>query len=139
MGFAKIEIEGLCTKDAELKKSGSGNDWATCSIAVNGKEYNGEKHVDFFDIVAFGEQARLLAAYGKKGSPLRIHGKPTIDKWQAQDGSWRSKLKTIAFGISSPRDSQPQPQAINHNQTSSAQAVKAVTNDLDGFDDDIPF
>lgn len=73
----KIELIGNVTKDVELQEK-NGVKYARFTLAVNcGLEKNGEKHVDFFNCVAFRAQAETLAKYVKKGAKLAIVARMT--------------------------------------------------------------
>jgi single-strand DNA-binding protein len=93
---------GNLTGDPELKFLKSGTAVANFSIAVNDRYKKGEKTVDevsYFDIVVFGKAGENATEYLKKGNPVLIEGKLEQKRWEAKDGSKRSKVEIIALKV----------------------------------------
>lgn len=67
-----ISIIGNLTTRPELKTSGE-TKYTRFSIAVNSYS-KGEKHVEFFDVVAFGKNAETICEYLPKGYTLALTG-----------------------------------------------------------------
>lgn len=105
-------IAGRTTKDPEIKVTPSGTAVLSLSLAVNDTKKNAqgewEDVVDFFDCKVFGKRAESLAQYIPKGSKLTINGRLHQDRWQAQDGTNRSRVSIIVQDIELPPRSQPQ-------------------------------
>lgn len=107
-----VVIAGRTTKDPEIKVTPSGTAVLSLSLAVNDTKKNAqgewEDVVDFFDCKVFGKRAESLAQYIPKGSKLTINGRLHQDRWQAQDGTNRSRVSIIVQDIELPPRSQPQ-------------------------------
>lgn len=72
----KITIFGRLTKDVELTSSASGKDYGKFGVASvsKRKDANGERKTDFFDCVIFGNGAKVVADYFKKGDQILVIG-----------------------------------------------------------------
>lgn len=96
----KIELIGNVTKDIELQEK-NGLKYARFSLAVNcGLEKDGEKHVDFFNCVAFRAQAETLAKYVKKGAKLAIVARMTSRTEKVKDVTvtyWTAQVEDFDF------------------------------------------
>lgn len=107
-----VTIAGRTTKDPEIKVTPSGTTVLSLSLAVNDTKKNAqdewEETANFFDCVLFGKRAESLAQYIPKGSKLTINGRLHQDRWQAQDGTNRSRVSIIVQDIELPPRSQPQ-------------------------------
>lgn len=107
-----VVIAGRTTKDPEIKVTPSGTAVLSLSLAVNDTKKNAqgewEDVVDFFDCKVFGKRAESLAQYITKASKLTINGRLHQDRWQAQDGTNRSRVSIIVQDIELPPRSQPQ-------------------------------
>lgn len=107
-----VVIAGRTTKDPEIKVTPSGTAVLSLSLAVNDTKKNAqgewEDVVDFFDCKVFGKRAESLAQYIPKGSKLTINGRLHQDRWQAQDGTNRSRVLIIVQDIELPPRTQPQ-------------------------------
>lgn len=107
-----VVIAGRTTKDPEIKVTPSGTTVLSFSLAVNDTKKNAqgewEEIANFFDCVLFGERAERIAQYIPKGSKLTINGRLHQDRWQAQDGTNRSRVSIIVQDIELPPRSQPQ-------------------------------
>lgn len=107
-----VVLAGRTTKDPEIKVTPSGTTVLSFSLAVNDTKKNAqgewEEIANFFDCVLFGERAERIAQYIIKGSKLTINGRLHQDRWQAQDGTNRSRVSIIVQDIELPPRSQPQ-------------------------------
>ena len=91
----KVVMVGRLTRDAEQSYTQSGFALLKFSIAVNRRRKQGEQWVDeanFFDITSFGRQGEAIASYLTKGRQVAVEGQLRQDRWEAQDGSKRSKV-----------------------------------------------
>jgi single-strand DNA-binding protein len=90
-------ISGNLTRDAELSYTQSGHAILKFSIAVNRRKKVGDQWQDeahFFDIVKW--KGEKLAQYLTKGKRVIVSGRMTQDRWEAQDGTKRSKVYITA-------------------------------------------
>lgn len=107
-----VVIAGRTTKDPEIKVTPSGTAVLSLSLAVNDTKKNAqgewEEIANFFDCVLFGERAERIAQYITKGSKLTVNGRLHQDRWQAQDGTNRSRVSIIVQDLELPPRPQPQ-------------------------------
>jgi single-strand DNA-binding protein len=96
--FNKVIIAGNLTRDPEKKDTSAGA-VTKFSIAVSEKYKKGDEWVentDYFDIVVFKRQAETCNQYLSKGSRVLVEGKLKQGRWEAQDGTKRSKVEVMA-------------------------------------------
>jgi len=95
-GYNKVIMIGNLTRDPSLTYLPN-SQTAVCEIglAVNrrfrGKDGQQQEKVCFIDCRAYAKRAEVLNQYLRKGQPLMIEGTLELDRWEAQDGSARSK------------------------------------------------
>ncbi len=91
----KVVLVGRLTRDAEQSYTQNGYALLKFSIAVNRRRKQGDQWVDeanFFDVTSFGRQGEAIASYMTKGRQVAVEGQLRQDRWEAQDGSKRSKV-----------------------------------------------
>lgn len=115
-------VVGNLTSNTELRFTPSGGAVVNFTVAVNYKQ-NGEDKTDFFNCVAFGDQAENLAEL-EKGTRVIVAGKNEIQQWKDKEGHTRSKHQIVAneVGVSvrwakvdvtkNPRKQAEQPEAF---------------------------
>ena len=136
MNVNKTIQVGRITQDLEIKKTQSGQDVLSFSIANNRswKDNDGNKQekTDFHNIVAWGKQAQVLAEYAVKGQELYIEGRIETRSWDDESGkkNYRTEiiLENFQFG------SKPGGKTEEVKQD---QVIEAPTDEIDP--DDIPF
>lgn len=100
--FNKAIIIGNLTRDPELKFLPSGTAVCSFSIAANDKYKKGDEyveHVDYFNVVVFSKQAESCNEYLSKGRPVLIEGRLQQRRWEAKDGTKRSKIEIVASNV----------------------------------------
>lgn len=140
----KIMLIGNLTRDPETKFTAKGTAITDIGLAVNRvwTPEGGEKReeVTFIDITFWGRQAEVIAEYGKKGKPLYVEGRLTLDSWDDKEtGKKRTKLKVTGENfqfVGGKSDGEPGQQREPQRQQRPAPA-QASTQDDDG--DSIPF
>src|SRR5680860_172967 len=99
-GIARVTVVGNLTRDPELKETAAGTSLCKLGVAVNSarKGQNGEwtEEVSFFDAVVWGNQGENCARYLSKGREVAIDGRLNQRRWEAEDGSRRSKVEIVA-------------------------------------------
>ncbi|XDD50693.1 single-stranded DNA-binding protein [Leptospira sp. WS92.C1] len=100
--LSHIILDGNLTSDPELKTLNNGKSVATFTLAVNHDyrstaENPGE--VSFIDVEAWDKQAGNCHEYLKKGKKATVIGELRQDRWKAQDGSNRSKVKVVVHTV----------------------------------------
>jgi single-strand DNA-binding protein len=93
--FNKVILMGNLTRDPQLSYLPSQTAVVDFGIATNrkwtGQDGQQREEVCFVDCRAFGKPAETINKYCKKGKPLMLEGRLTLDQWTAQDGQKRSK------------------------------------------------
>lgn len=123
-------ISGNLTKAPELRATTSGTQVCNGSICYNsrrkGQSGDWEDLPNFFDFVAFGKAAEVLARK-QKGDKIVLNGELTQRSWESKEGERRSKVELLvrefvdASRQGAKRHAQEQPQ------------------EQEAFDEDIPF
>ena len=146
--FNKVIMAGNLTRDPELSFLPSQTPVVEFSLASSHKykSRDGEMKEDvcFVECRLYGTRAEVISKYCSKGSPLLIEGRLMLDRWEAQDGSKRSKhrifvenFEFLGSGRSSERSGGIKPSAMDE------QAEAPGGGDDYGSDsgpkDDIPF
>ena len=93
--FNKIIMLGNLTRDPQLTYLPSQTPVVEFGLASNrkykGSDGNMKEDVCFVDCRMYGSRAEVINKYCQKGNPLLIEGRLQLDRWEAQDGSKRSK------------------------------------------------
>lgn len=104
MAINKATITGNITRDPELRQTQGGTSVLTIGVAVNDRRKNQqtgewEDYPNFIDCTIFGNRATGVAPYLEKGMKVAIEGKLNQSRWQADDGTNRSKIEIIVDEI----------------------------------------
>jgi single-strand DNA-binding protein len=144
--FNKVILMGNLTRDPQLSYLPSQTAVVDFGIATNrkwtGQDGQQREEVCFVDCRAFGKPAETINKYCKKGKPLLVEGRLTLDQWTAQDGQKRSKhrvtVESFQFLPIGGRSSEQGSPADEGSQTPSENTGSAndIQNDRK---DDIPF
>ncbi|MFQ5507719.1 MAG: single-stranded DNA-binding protein [Leptospirillia bacterium] len=100
--FNKTILIGNLTRDPELRYTPSGTAVTTLSLAVNHRYRQGEENredVCFIDVVVFGKQAESCSQYLTKGGGVIVDGRLSQRRWEADDGTKRSKHEVVAQNV----------------------------------------
>ena len=103
--FNKVILAGNLTRDPELRYTPKGTAIARLGLALN-RSYTtetGEKkeEVTFVDVDAFGRQAEVIAQYMRKGGPILIEGRLSLDQWEDKNTHQKqSKLGVVLESFS---------------------------------------
>ena len=95
--YNKVLLIGNLTRDPQLRYTP--NERAVCEfgMAVNRKwkSQSGQdgEEVLYVEVVAWGRQAETLDKYMKKGRPIFVEGRLTLDQWESKQGEKRSKIR----------------------------------------------
>ncbi len=101
--FNKVILIGNLTADPELRQTASGLSVCSFSIAVNrrvSKADQGQQSVDFFNIVAWRQQAEFVSRYFKKGNPILICGQLQNRTWTDNQNQKRYATEIQADEVS---------------------------------------
>lgn len=97
----KAILIGNLTKNPELSETSSGVAYCKFSIAVNRPFANadGEREVDFFNIITWRGQAETCAKYLAKGKKVCIVGSIQNRSYEDKDGNKRTATDIVASEI----------------------------------------
>ena len=102
-GINKITLMGNLTRDPELKQTTSGTPVARIGIATGRKwkDQNGviQEDVEFHNVVAWSNLAKIASQYLKKGSPAYIEGRMAYRKYTDKTGVEKTVAEVIASDI----------------------------------------
>ncbi|MBO8139672.1 MAG: single-stranded DNA-binding protein [Thermosipho sp. (in: Bacteria)] len=93
MNYNKVVLVGRLTRDPEVRQTLNGTLVATFTLAVSRptrKGFEDNQQTDFIRIVTFSKLAEFVQNYLKKGRLILVEGKLRINKWQGNDGQYRS-------------------------------------------------
>jgi len=153
-GINKVTIVGCLGNDPELKAMPSGNAVTNISVATSEqwKDKNTgqpQERTEWHRIVFFNKLAEIAGEYLKKGSQVYVEGSLRTRKWQDQSGQDRytteivgSEMQMLGGRAESSGDSPQRPQQQPQQAPPQGQpqgAHNSHQNNIDSFDDDIPF
>ncbi len=85
-----VNLIGRLTRDPEGVETDNGTKIANLAIAVNRRDR--EADPVYVEVKAFGAQAEAIVAHKRRGDEVAVEGRLELDRWEAQDGSKRSRL-----------------------------------------------
>lgn len=140
----KVQFIGNLTRDVEMRYLPSGDGIASFGLATSrrwkDKQGQRQEETEFHNITIFGGLAKVCGDYLKKGSKVYVEGRIKTEKWQAQDGTDKSRVVIIGENMhmldskpSSYADSNTPP-ASNDNRQSAARQPSASYDDFDDID-----
>ena len=137
-----IALMGRLVRDPELRHTQSGLPVTTFSIACERdfKDADGEKPVDFLDIVAWRQTAEFVSKYFTKGRMAVIDGRLQLRDWTDRDGNKRRSAEIVANSVNFG-DSKPQTQAAPAASYAAAGTPAGGDYGYGGLEDDgdLPF
>ena len=135
-------VVGRLTKNPELRKSASGNSFASFTVAVDNRTKPGEqKTASFINCITFGNTADNLAKYPRKGSLIGVEGRLQQRNYETKDGRKGSALEIIADSVQF-LDPKGSGQGTNTDPTPSPEVERQDNKNLESIDivdDDLPF
>ncbi len=96
-----VTLIGRLVRDPEVRTTTTGKNVCSFSIAVNKrmKPTDGSPDADFFNIVAWGNQADYVSTYLGKGRLVAIEGRLQARKFTGSDGSNREIVEIVAHSV----------------------------------------
>ena len=85
-----LTITGRLTKDPEARKTPTGKDVCTFTIACNNSKNGDHGGASFFDCQAWGNDALNIEQFASKGRLMLVSGRMQSRKYKASDGSDRT-------------------------------------------------
>lgn len=138
MAVNTCALVGNLVRDPEVRAANSGSVVMNFSMAVNDREKNPqtgewEDMPSYYDCVMFGNRAEAVSRYLSKGSKVAVRGHLKQRRWEAKDGTKRSKVEIIVEDLEfmSRRSEEP---AYEEPSRPAPQAPV-----MDFFDSDCPF
>lgn len=144
----KVILIGNLTRDPELVTTSNGISLCKFGLAVQRRfsSSDGERDVDFFNIVVWRGPAENCYKYLKKGSKVGILGSIQTRSYETNDGTKRFAFDIIAEEVeflsskSSSSDSQPSYSEPSQSSGSKSSGKSDVINTFTPIDDnDLPF
>lgn len=96
-----ITIMGRLTRDAELRRTGSGTAVASFTVAVD-RDYAAEgqdRETDFIDCVAWRGTGEFVSRYFSKGSMIVVSGRLQERRWTDKEGNKRRNAEVVADSV----------------------------------------
>lgn len=139
-----VVLSGRLTRDPELRNTPSGTSVATFSLAVDragDKSEDGDGYeAGFFDCQVWGNQAENVCTYLSKGARAAVTGELRHHRWEAADGTKRSKVEINARWVEFLETRSEREQREGGQSSLDAPASHPTgDSDFQGTDDDIPF
>ena len=102
MSYNRAILMGRLTRDPELKTTTSGINVCSFGIAVDRRfQTKGEdRKADFFNIVAWRQQAEFVTRYFKKGNMILVEGELQTRQYTNKDGVNVTVTEIVADQIS---------------------------------------
>ena len=137
-----ICLVGRIVHDPELKNTNSGNAVTSFAVAVerNRSDQDGEKIVDYIDVVAWRKTAEFVSKYFKKGSWIAVNGSLQTRSYEDRDGKKRKVFEVVADNVHfcGGKESAPSGTSKLDKFSAYAEANLADFNEVGG-DDDLPW
>lgn len=98
--FNRVILIGHLGRDPEMRYTQ--NNTAVCgfSMAMNRKIKDREDEVTWVEVTAWSRIAEVIHQYVKKGDPLMVEGRLTLDEWDDKtSGEKRRMLKVTAENV----------------------------------------
>lgn len=136
-----VVVTGRITRDPELRHTQGGTAVANTGVAVERYRKDDENEVSFFDLTIWSGFAELCEAKLRKGDKVTVEGRLNQQRWEAEDGSKRSKVEIVVNNMEGEflyrkADGSDTPDRDGGEQTAMATEAPAAPADSD---DDIPF
>ena len=128
----KVFLIGYLARDPELRYTSSNIPVASLTLAVNRNftNQNGEKEVDFINIVVWKKQAENIHKYCFKGSKVAIEGRIQVRNYDDQNGQKRYVTEVVSENIEFISTKKEEPK-----EKSNSEIIKDVMEDKDPFEE----
>jgi single-strand DNA-binding protein len=123
-------MSGNLTRDAELRQTNGGASVLAFAVAVNERRKNGrtgewEDYPTYIECTLFGNLGPAIAPDMTKGQRVAVAGRLHQSRWQAQDGTNRSRIEVIATDVVVMRSGDRRQAQTRQAASGVAQAVQA--------------
>ena len=135
--FNQVVLIGRLTADPELKTTNSGTAVCSFTLAVDRqfKDQNGNKQVDFLNVVTWKGTAEFVSKFFRKGSAFGVAGSVQTRTWTDKDGNKRTTTEIVADRAF----------FTGGKETGATKAENAAQGEFEGFggvpadEEDLPF
>ena len=134
-----ICLVGRIVHNPELKRTNSGSEVTTFTVAVerNRTGQDGQKIVDYIDVVAWRKTAEFICNYFRKGSWIAVNGSVQTRTFEDKNGNKRKVFEVVADNVHFAGSSGEARQQDTFNDlVDRVQEFHEVEN---GDDDELPF
>jgi single-strand DNA-binding protein len=97
-GVNKVILVGNATRDAELRRTGSGKPVSSLRLATN-RVANGAEEAQFHAVVCWDRLAETTAEFVKKGDPLYVEGRLQYRSYRDAEGQERGVVEVVASDV----------------------------------------
>ena len=96
-----ICLVGRVVHDPEIKHTPTGNAVTTFAVAVerNRSGQDGQKIVDYIDVVAWRKTAEFISKYFRKGSWIAVNGSLQTRTYEDRNGNKRKVYEVLADNV----------------------------------------
>ena len=113
-----IALMGRLVRDPELRHTQSGLPVTTFSIACERdfKDADGEKPVDFLDIVAWRQTAEFVSKYFTKGRMMAVEGRLQLRDWVDKEKNKRrsAEIQVSSAYFADSKSKEQEPPEVTH-------------------------
>ena len=146
----RVVLVGRLTRDAEIRKTGSGITMATFTVACDRqKKKDEEKQADFIRCIAWRQSAEYMEKYSAKGMVVAVDGRLQTGSYE-KEGQTHYTTDVICDNVrivESKKQTSSEPRAVSTESHSMKDIASEVSQDFgsqnDPFanitDEDLPF
>ena len=143
----RVVLVGRLTKDAEIRKTGSGIAMATFTVACDRmKKKDEEKQADFIRCIAWRQSAEYLEKYASKGMVIGVDGRLQTGSYE-KDGQTHYTTDVVCDNVrivESKKQTSSEPRNVateSHSLKEYADEISQNFGTADGYvsNDDLPF
>ncbi len=131
----RVLLVGRLVRDPELKSTNSGSMFCRFTLASNWPNFkrdtDNKVDVGFFDCVAWGKVADIVAKYVNKGERIGIDGALRFSSWENSEGK---KMSKVEIKVDNIQFLESKKQSADEPQESTSQSDMSM-----GATSDIPF
>ncbi len=95
----KVILAGRLAKDPDVRHTQKGDCVASITVAVDRPRKDGQQGADFIPCVVWGNTAKAVGDYKKKGDFVIVEGRMQIRSYEAQDGGKRYVTEVMVSSI----------------------------------------
>ena len=139
-----ICLQGRLVHDPSLKQTNAGASVTNFAIAVerNRAGQDGQRGVDYIDVVAWRHTAEFVCKYLTKGSMVVVNGRLETRSYEDKNGNKRKSFEVIADNVHFAGPKQGAQDGVSESFSGNASRVKTGYEGFTEFaddDDGIPF